>query len=70
MNHQRRFHTLVIHVRGPVQSVVLGGCKVNAAIPVGVGEGGNMTVYLEAFSYAGVLTIAVIVDPDRGPDID
>ena len=29
-----------------------------------------MTVYLEALSYAGVLTIAVIVDPDRGPDSD
>ena len=49
---------------------MLGGCKVNAAIPVGVGEGGNMTAYFEALSYAGVLTIAVIVDPDRGPDID
>jgi diacylglycerol O-acyltransferase / wax synthase len=29
-----------------------------------------MTVYFEVLSYAGVLTIAVIVDPDRGPDID
>ena len=29
-----------------------------------------MTVYFEVLSYAGVLTIAVLVDPDRGPDID
>jgi len=70
MNHQRRFHTLVTHVRGPAEPVTLGGCKVNAAIPVGVGEGGNMTVHFEVLSYAGMLTIAVIVDPDHGPDID
>jgi hypothetical protein len=29
-----------------------------------------MTVYFEVLSYAGMLTIAVIVDPDHGPDID
>ena len=70
LNHQRRFHTLVTHVRGPIEPVTLAGCKVDAAIPVGVGEGGNMTVYFEVLSYAGMLTIAVIVDPDHGPDID
>ena len=29
-----------------------------------------MTVYFEVLSYAGILTIAVIVDPDHGPDLD
>jgi diacylglycerol O-acyltransferase / wax synthase len=53
----------VTHVRGPVRPVLLGGHEVSAAIPVGVGEGGNMTVYFEVLSYAGVLTIALIVDP-------
>jgi diacylglycerol O-acyltransferase / wax synthase len=67
MNHQHRFHTLVTHVRGPAEPVTLGGHTVSAAIPAGVGEGGNMTVYFEVLSYAGVLTIAVIVDPDHGP---
>jgi diacylglycerol O-acyltransferase / wax synthase len=70
MNHQHRFHTLVTHVRGPIEPVMLGGHEVTAAIPVGVGEGGNMTVYFEALSYADVLTIAVVVDPDHGPDLD
>jgi diacylglycerol O-acyltransferase / wax synthase len=70
MNHQHRFHTLVTHVRGPVEAVTLGGHQVSAAIPVAVGEGGNMTVYFEVLSYAGVLTITVIVDPDHGPDLD
>jgi diacylglycerol O-acyltransferase / wax synthase len=70
MNHQHRFHTLVTHVRGPVEPVTLGGHQVSAAIPVAVGEGGNTTVYFEVLSYAGVLTVTVIVDPDHGPDLD
>lgn len=45
------------------------GHQVSAAIPIGVGDRGNMTVYFEVLSYAGVLTIAVIVDPDHGPDL-
>jgi WS/DGAT/MGAT family acyltransferase len=68
MNHQRRFHTLVTHVRGPAEPVTLGGCRVSAAIPVAVANGGNTTVYFEVLSYAGVLTIAAVVDPDHGPD--
>jgi diacylglycerol O-acyltransferase / wax synthase len=70
MNHQRRFHTLVTHVRGPAEPVTLGGHQVSAAIPMGVGERGNITVYFKVLLYAGVLTIAVIVDPDHGPDLD
>jgi diacylglycerol O-acyltransferase len=70
MNHQHRFHTLVTHVRGPAEPVQLGGHEVSVAIPVAVGEGGNTTVYFEVLSYAGVLTIAAIVDPDHGPDPD
>jgi diacylglycerol O-acyltransferase / wax synthase len=70
MNHQHRFHTLVTHVRGSIEPVMLGGHEVTAAIPVGAGEGGNMTVYFEVLSYADVLTIAVVVDPDHGPDLD
>jgi diacylglycerol O-acyltransferase len=68
MKHQHRFHTLVTHVRGPAEPVTLGGHQVSAAIPIGVGDRGNMTVYFEVLSYAGALTIAVFVDPDHGPD--
>jgi hypothetical protein len=68
MNHQRRLHTLVTHVRGPVERVRLGGHEVGAAIPVVVAEGGNTTVYFEVLSYAGALTITAIVDADHGPD--
>ena len=54
----------------PLEPVTLGGHQVDAAIPVGVGEGGNMTAYFEVLSYAGMLTITMIVDPDHGPDLD
>jgi hypothetical protein len=70
MNHQHRLHTLVTHVRGPAEPVMLGGHQVGSAIPVAVSDGGNLTVYFEVLSYAGVLTISVIVDPDHGPDLD
>jgi WS/DGAT/MGAT family acyltransferase len=70
MNHQRRFHTLVTHVRGPAEPVTFSGHRVSAAIPIVVAEAGNITVQFEVLSYAGVLTIVVIVDPDHGPDLD
>jgi diacylglycerol O-acyltransferase len=68
MNHQHRFHTLVSHVRGPAEPVTFGGYPVTSAVPVGVAEGGNITVYFEVLSYAGALTISAITDPDHFPD--
>jgi diacylglycerol O-acyltransferase len=68
MNHQHRFHTLVSHVRGPTEQVTFGGSRITSAVPVGVGPGGNIPVYFEVLSYAGTLTMTVIVDPGRFPD--
>jgi hypothetical protein len=70
MNHQRRFHTLVTHVRGPAEPLTFDGHPVSDAIPVAIGERGNMTVSFEVLSYARMLTITVIVDPEHGPDLD
>ncbi|GAB3147742.1 hypothetical protein GCM10027258_41590 [Amycolatopsis stemonae] len=70
LNHQRRMHTLVSHVRGPAGRVAFGGVPVRAAIPLGVGENGNLTVVFEALSYAGALTISLLADRDRCPDLD
>jgi hypothetical protein len=67
MNHQHRLHTLVSHVRGPAEPVTFGGYPVTSAIPVGVAEGGNITVYFEVLSYAGTLTLSAITDPDHYP---
>ena len=68
MNHQHRLHTLVSHVRGPVEAVSFGGFPVTAAIPVVVGDSGNIPVFFEVLSYAGTLTVTMITDPDRFPD--
>lgn len=70
MNHQRRFHTLVSHIRGPAETVSFAGYRVGSAIPAGVGEGGNVPVSFEVFSYAGTLTLTAIFDPGRLPDVD
>lgn len=70
MNHQHRFHVLASHVRGPRQAVTFGGFTVSSAVPIGVGDGGNATVYFEILSYAGTLTITAIVDPRHWPDLD
>jgi diacylglycerol O-acyltransferase / wax synthase len=70
MNHQRRFHTMVTHVRGPGERLTLDGHPVTEAIPVAIGERGNMTVSFEVLSYAGMLTITAIGDPEHGPDLD
>lgn len=42
MNHQRRLHTVVTHVRGPRDPVRFAGCPVEAAIPVLIGDSGNV----------------------------
>jgi len=70
MNHQHRLHTLVSHVRGPAEQLNFGRFPISSTTPVVVGGGGNITVYFEVLSYAGTLTITVIVDPDRLPDLD
>jgi WS/DGAT/MGAT family acyltransferase len=69
MNHQRRMHTLVSHVRGPEQPISFGGAPVEAIIPAAVGEAGNTTSSFQVLSYAGTVTITAIVDPDSFPDL-
>ncbi|QWZ07784.1 DUF1298 domain-containing protein [Nocardioides panacis] len=68
LDHQHRFHTLVSHVRGPVEPVSFDGRRVVSAVPVVVAESGNSTVSFEVLSYAGTLTVAAVADPDHFPD--
>jgi diacylglycerol O-acyltransferase len=69
VNHQRRLHTLVSHVRGPDRPVAFAGAEVRDVVPVAVADAGNVTVSFEVLSYAGTLTITAIVDPDHFPDL-
>jgi len=70
MNHQHRLHTLVSHVRGPADQLSFGGSPVLSAVPVSISRGGNITVYFEVLSYAGILTIAVIADAGHFRSLD
>jgi hypothetical protein len=45
-------------------------CLVTEAIPIGVAERGNITVYFEVLSYAGMLAITAIIDPEHFPSLD
>ena len=66
---QRRLHTLLSNVRGPVRQLALAGRPITTVVPVAVGEAGNLTVSFLALSYAGTLTVTVVVDPDHVPDL-
>jgi diacylglycerol O-acyltransferase len=70
MTHQRRLHTLVSHVRGPAGPVRLGGATVRDMIPLVTGGASNVTVMFLALAYLDTLTVTVIADPDRCPDLD
>ncbi|SEC63095.1 acyltransferase, WS/DGAT/MGAT [Amycolatopsis tolypomycina] len=69
LDHQRRMHTLVSHVRGPAGPVTFGGVPIGEAIPLSAGAGGNLTVLFEVLSYAGNVVISVLADAARCPDL-
>jgi WS/DGAT/MGAT family acyltransferase len=69
MARQRRLHTLVSNLRGPQEPVRLAAAPVARIVPFSVGETGNLTVHFVALSYAGVLTVTAVADPDHVPDL-
>lgn len=69
IGRQHLVHTFVTNVRGPDMAVAFLGAPVVEVVPVAVVTG-NVTVSFAALSYAGVLTVTVIADPDCCPDLD
>ena len=69
INHQRRVHTFITNVRGPSERLRLGGATIGAVVPVTV-TAGNVTVSFGVLSYAGTLTVTVVADPGRLPDLE
>jgi diacylglycerol O-acyltransferase / wax synthase len=69
LRRQRRFHTVVSNLRGPSRPLSLAGARIVDLIPFSVGEAGNVTLHVVALSYAGTLTVTVVADPDRVPDL-
>jgi WS/DGAT/MGAT family acyltransferase len=69
LRHQHRFHTLVTNVPGPDRPLALAGRTIEGIVPLAVGEAGNVTVAVGALSYAGTLTVSVVADAERVPDL-
>jgi hypothetical protein len=69
IEHQHRLHTLVSNVPGPHELLAFGGVPIRAIVPVSVGDSGNVSVSFLALSYADVLTVTLIADPDAVPEL-
>jgi diacylglycerol O-acyltransferase / wax synthase len=67
VDRQRMVNVLVSNVRGPREQLRMGGRTITGLVPLGT-PAGNVAVSFTALSYAGELTITVVVDPDVVPD--
>ena len=62
VEHQRLVHTFETNLRGPAEPVSLAA-TVRAIIPAAVNPG-NIGVSFDVLSYAGVLGVTVVTDPE------
>ncbi|MER5670927.1 wax ester/triacylglycerol synthase domain-containing protein [Pseudonocardia alni] len=69
LDHQHLVSTVVTDLRGPAAPVALLGTGVSAMVPV-VSTVGDVPVVVAALSYAGVLVLSVVADPDTCPELD
>jgi diacylglycerol O-acyltransferase / wax synthase len=68
IDHQRLVNTFVTDLAGPPRPITFGGRRVTDVFAVSLATG-NATVAFAVLSYAGVLTITVVADPERVPDL-
>jgi WS/DGAT/MGAT family acyltransferase len=64
-NHQRLVNTFVTNVRGPSTGATLLGQDVRHVVPLVVNQG-NVAISFAAITYADLLTVVVMTDPDAG----
>ena len=69
IDRQRLVNSFLTNMRGPGQPMHLAGAAIRWIAPVTIATG-NVSVAFAALSYAGTLTISVIVDPDLTPELD
>ena len=69
IDHQRMVNTFVTNLPGPRDPVTLAGLAVTDMHLVPLATG-NATVAFAVVSYAGTLTMTVVVDPDHVDDLD
>jgi diacylglycerol O-acyltransferase / wax synthase len=68
IDRQRLVNTFVTDLAGPPGPITLGGRRVTDVFAVSLATG-NATVAFAVLSYAGVLTITVVADAERVPDL-
>jgi WS/DGAT/MGAT family acyltransferase len=68
VDRQRLVNAFLTNLAGPARPLSFGGLRVTDLIPVTI-TAGNVSVAFAALSYAGTLTVSVIVDPDLVPDL-
>jgi diacylglycerol O-acyltransferase / wax synthase len=56
-------------MRGPAEPLSFGGHGVAAVVPAAVNPG-NIGVAFDALSYAGVLSVTLVTDPDIVEELD
>jgi hypothetical protein len=69
IDRQRLVNSFLTNMPGPGQPMHLAGAAIRWIAPVTIATG-NVSVAFAALSYAGTLTISVIVDPDLVPELD
>jgi len=67
VDRQRLVTTFVTNLRGPATPMTFAGAPVTDAVVLS-GMSGNVTVSFAVLSYAGTLTVTVLVDPDHVPE--
>ena len=69
IDRQRRVNTFVTNLRGPDTRLHLAGLRVEEMVAVNAIDG-NVTVAFGVLSYAGTLSLTVVTDRERGPDVE
>lgn len=69
INRQRTVHTFETNLRGPDRRLTFAGHPLTDVLPLAIITG-NVTTSFAVLSYAGTLTVVVIADPERLPDLD
>jgi diacylglycerol O-acyltransferase / wax synthase len=69
IDRQRLVHTFESNMRGPTEPLSFGGHRISAVVPAAVNPG-NIGVSFDVLSYAGVLSVTVVTDPDIVKELD
>jgi hypothetical protein len=69
IDRQRLVNSFLTNMRGPERPATIAGAPVRLVAPVTIATG-NVSVAFAALSYAGALSVTVMVDPDLVPELD